>query len=119
MNGWPKAIDTLNELKRNEFDFSEDKKMDYKNEILRLKEERNAVIVAHLYQDGEIQDIADMVGDSFELSRYCASTDKDTVVFCGCISWLKVPKSFRLKKPFCSLQLMQDVPWQIWQMWKI
>lgn len=57
--------------------------MDYKNEILRLKEERNAIVVAHLYQDGEIQDIADMVGDSFELSRYCADTDKDVIVFCG------------------------------------
>lgn len=57
--------------------------MDLKSEILRLKEERNAIIVAHLYQDGEIQDIADMVGDSFELSRYCASTDKDVIVFCG------------------------------------
>ncbi len=57
--------------------------MDYKSEILRLKEERNACIVAHIYQDGEIQDIADKVGDSFELSRYCASTDKDVIVFCG------------------------------------
>ncbi len=57
--------------------------MNYKEEILRLKEERNAIIVAHLYQDGDIQDIADMVGDSFELSRYCATTDKDVIVFCG------------------------------------
>lgn len=57
--------------------------MDIKSEILRLRDERNACIVAHIYQDGEIQDIADMVGDSFELSRYCASTDKDVVVFCG------------------------------------
>jgi quinolinate synthase len=57
--------------------------MDYKSEILRLKEERNACIVAHIYQIGEIQDIADMVGDSFELSRYCASTDKNVIVFCG------------------------------------
>lgn len=57
--------------------------MDYKSEILRLKEERNAFIVAHYYQDGEIQDIADRVGDSFDLSRYCATTDKDTIVFCG------------------------------------
>ena len=38
--------------------------MDYVKEILRLKKERNAIIVAHLYQDGDIQDIADMVGDS-------------------------------------------------------
>lgn len=57
--------------------------MDLRNEIIRLKEERNAIIVAHLYQDGEIQDIADMVGDSFELSRYCAATDKAVIVFCG------------------------------------
>lgn len=57
--------------------------MDYKNEILRLKKERNAFIVAHYYQDGDIQDIADRVGDSFDLSRYCATTDKDVIVFCG------------------------------------
>ena len=57
--------------------------MDYRSEILRLKEERNAVIVSHIYQDGEIQDIADMVGDSFELSRYCASVEKEVIVFCG------------------------------------
>lgn len=57
--------------------------MELKNEILRLKKERNACIVAHFYQDGEIQDIADKVGDSFELSRYCAATDKDVIVFCG------------------------------------
>jgi quinolinate synthase len=57
--------------------------MNYKSEILKLKEERNACIVAHFYQDGEIQDIADKVGDSFELSRYCATTDKDVIVFCG------------------------------------
>lgn len=55
----------------------------YRDEILRLKEERNAIIVAHLYQDREIQDIADMVGDSFELSKYCADTKKDVIVFCG------------------------------------
>lgn len=63
--------------------WKEEKDMDLKSEIIRLKEERNALIVAHLYQDGEIQDIADMVGDSFELSRYCASTDKKVIVFCG------------------------------------
>lgn len=57
--------------------------MDYKSEILRLKKERNAVIVAHFYQDGEIQDIADKVGDSFELSRYCATTESKLIVFCG------------------------------------
>lgn len=52
-------------------------------EINRMKQEMNAVIVAHSYQIGEVQDIADVVGDSFALSRACADTDKDVIVFCG------------------------------------
>lgn len=52
-------------------------------EINRLKKERNAVIVAHNYQVDEVQEIADVVGDSFMLSQYCAKTDKDVIVFCG------------------------------------
>ena len=54
-----------------------------KDEIRALKEKRNAVIVAHNYQIGDVQDIADMVGDSFALSKYCAAVDKQVVVFCG------------------------------------
>ncbi|NMB95929.1 MAG: quinolinate synthase NadA [Clostridiaceae bacterium] len=53
------------------------------NRILELKKERNAVIVAHNYQRDEVQEIADMVGDSFALSKFCASTDADIVVFAG------------------------------------
>lgn len=51
--------------------------------ILELKRKRNAVIVAHNYQVDEVQEIADMVGDSLALSRFCAGVKADVVVFCG------------------------------------
>lgn len=52
-------------------------------EIQRLKRERNAVLLAHNYQYGEIQDIADYVGDSLGLSQVAARTEADVIVFCG------------------------------------
>lgn len=52
-------------------------------EIKRLKEQRNAVILAHNYQVGEIQDLADYTGDSLKLSRQAAETDADMIIFCG------------------------------------
>jgi len=54
-----------------------------KDKIARLKEELRAVIVAHNYQPPEVQDIADFVGDSLELSRHCTEVDAETIVFCG------------------------------------
>jgi len=53
------------------------------NKILELKKQRNAIIVAHNYQVDEVQEIADVVGDSFALSKHCASTNADVIVFCG------------------------------------
>jgi len=57
--------------------------IDYVKEINRLRKEKNAVILAHYYQTGDIQDIADCVGDSLALAQWAAKTTADIIVLCG------------------------------------
>lgn len=57
--------------------------LDLRAEILRLKKERNAVIMAHYYQRQEIQELADHIGDSLALAQLAAKTDADVIVLCG------------------------------------
>ena len=57
--------------------------LDIRAEIDRLRKERNAVILAHYYQEPGLQDIADFVGDSLDLSRKAAATDAEVIAFCG------------------------------------
>src|SRR5579871_1079817 len=52
-------------------------------EIHRLKKERNAVLLAHYYQESEIQDVADFVGDSLQLAQAAARTQADVICFAG------------------------------------
>ncbi len=56
---------------------------DIYDEILALKERENATILAHYYQDGEIQELADVTGDSLKLARAATRVDTGTIVFCG------------------------------------
>ena len=56
---------------------------DIREEILRLREKRGAIILAHNYQPPEVQDIADLTGDSLELSRAAAVMEGEVIVFCG------------------------------------
>lgn len=57
--------------------------IDYAEEIRNLKKELNAIILAHYYQQGEIQDVADVIGDSLELARRAATTSAEVIVFAG------------------------------------
>lgn len=57
--------------------------MDLEAEVLRLKKERNAVLLAHYYQESEIQDVADVIGDSLQLAQAAAKTKADVICFAG------------------------------------
>ena len=70
-------------LKKGFIDEPIDKSIDLKKAINELRKEKNAVILAHFYQQGDLQDIADYVGDSLALAQWAAKTTADIIVLCG------------------------------------
>lgn len=77
-------MDTFEEIQVNGFvDEYIDPSLDLFAEIEKIKKEKNAIILAHYYQEGDIQDVADYIGDSLGLSQQAAKTDADVIVFAG------------------------------------
>lgn len=63
--------------------------MEIIEQIKKLKKEKHAIILAHYYVTGEVQEIADYIGDSYYLSKVAKDTDADIIVFCG-VSFLSL-----------------------------
>src|SRR5258708_12513640 len=72
---------------------------DLRDEILALKKEKDATILAHYYQEGEIQELADVVGDSLHLARAATKVTTSTIVFCGVHFMAETAKILNPDKP--------------------
>ncbi|MBQ9746303.1 MAG: quinolinate synthase NadA [Clostridia bacterium] len=85
-------------------------KTQVKKEILKLKEEKNAVILAHYYAPGEVQELADFVGDSFYLAKIAKKSTADIIVFCGVYFMGESAKTLNPEKKVLMPSLAADCP---------
>src|SRR3954465_4412677 len=77
-------VEAKNKVEEKGFlDIDIDVQMDLFSEIERLKKEKNAIVLAHYYQESDIQDVADFLGDSLGLAQKAQSTNADMIVFAG------------------------------------
>ena len=82
--------------------------MDMMNRIKQLKEEKNAVILAHYYVNADVQEVADFIGDSFYLAKKASETDADKIVF------VKVQRYLTLISMYICPMHTLIVLWLIW-----
>ena len=84
--------------------------MSLKEDVLRLKKEKNAIILAHYYVDGAVQDVADFVGDSYALAKKAKNTDADIIVFAGVKFMGESAKMLNPEKKVLMPDLNADCP---------